>query len=153
MKFQVEADCEFTLSFRVPNWIAGKPTVTVNGTKTDVPKNCDQSGFLNIKKVWGNDEVQVYFPTNIIEEKLSDMPEKIAVLEGPIVLAGISNNDYGLKAPQGIHSVLRPAKEHTYSTFPWQQSTYKTINQGRETTFVPLYEITDEAYTVYWTKI
>ena len=153
LKFKVEADCEFTLSFRVPNWIAGKPTVTVNGTKTDVPKNCDQSGFLNIKKVWGNDEVQVYFPTNIIEEKLSDMPEKIAVLEGPIVLAGISDNDYGLKAPQGIHSVLRPAKEHTYSTFPWQQSTYKTINQGRETTFVPLYEITDEAYTVYWTKI
>ena len=73
-------------------------------------------------------------------------------MEGPIVLAGISDNDYGLKAPAGIPSVLRQAKEHTYTNFPWQQSTYRTIFQERETTFVPLYEITNEKYTLYWTK-
>lgn len=153
LKFNIEADSDFTLSFRIPSWIAGKPSVTVNGSEIDVPANCDKSGFLNIKKHWKDEEVIVYLPANLIESKLSDMPEKSAILEGPIVLAGISDNDYGLKAPQGLPSVLRQAKEHTYEAFPWQQSTYRTINQDRETTFIPLYEVTDQKYTVYWTKL
>lgn len=153
LKFKIEADSEFTLSFRIPSWIAGKPTVTVNGTEIDVPANCDKSGFLNIKKHWKDEEIIVYLPATLTESKLSDMPEKSAILEGPIVLAGISDNDYGLKAPQGIPSVLRQAKEHTYSEYPWQQTTYRTMNQERETTFIPLYEVTDQNYTIYWTKL
>lgn len=152
MRFQVKGDCEFTLSFRIPSWIAGKPSVTVNGVDIDVPGNCDKCGFLNIKKTWKDEEVIVYLPAAVTEASLSDMPEKAAVMEGPIVLAGISDNDYGIKAPAGIPSVLRKAQEHTYSTFSWQQSTYRTVSQDRETTFVPLYEVTDENYTVYWTK-
>ena len=80
------------------------------------------------------------------------MPEKVALMEGPIVLASLSDNDYGLKAPSGAASILRKAQEHTYSTFPWQQSTYRTVSQDKETTFIPLYEVTDQSYTVYWTK-
>ena len=98
-------------------------------------------------------EIIVYFSAAVTEASLSDMPEKAAVMEGPIVLAGLSDNDYGVKAPTGIPAVLRQAQEHTYSSFPWQQSTYRTISQEKEITFVPLYEITEEQYTVYWTKI
>lgn len=152
IKFHVQGNSEFTLSLRIPSWIAGKPTVTVNGNEIDVPGNCDKCGFLNIKKTWKDEEVVVYLNAALTEVSLSDIPEKAAVMEGPIVLAGISDNDYGLKAPTGIPSVLRQAKEHTYTNFPWQQSTYRTISQERETTFVPLYEITNEKYTLYWTK-
>lgn len=152
IKFHVQANSEFTLSFRIPSWISGKPSVTVNGNEIDVPGNCDKCGFLNIKKTWKDEEVVVYLNAALTEASLSDMPEKAAVMEGPIVLAGLSDNDYGLKAPTGIPSVLRQAREHTYTSFPWQQSTYRTISQERETTFVPLYEITNEKYTLYWTK-
>ena len=152
IKFQVQADSEFTLSLRIPSWIAGKPTVTVNGNEIDVPGNCDKCGFLNIRKNWKNEEIVVYLAATITESKLSDMPEKSAIMEGPIVLAGLSDNDYGIKTSNGIPGVLRQAQEHTYTTFPWQQSTYRTVGQDRETTFVPLYEVTDEKYTVYWTK-
>lgn len=152
LKFTVKADSEFTLSLRIPNWIAGRPKVTVSGSEINIPENCDKCGFLNIKKIWKEDEIIVYLPAEIRETKLSDIPEKAALMEGPIVLAGISDNDYGIKAPAGIASVLRKSQEHTYSTFPWLQSNYKTISQEKETTFVPLYEITDEQYTVYWTK-
>ena len=152
LKFSVHADCEFTLSFRIPDWIAARPKVTVNGTEVDVPSNCDKCGFLNVKRVWGDDEVIVYLPSGLRTRTLSDMSEKFALLEGPIVLAGLSDNDYGIKFPSGNEKVFRPVKEHTYSSFPWLQSNYKTVNQDRETTFIPLYDVTDEKYTLYWTK-
>lgn len=153
IKFKVEANSEFTLSLRIPSWIAEKPTVKINGSEIDVAGKCNKCDFLNIKKTWKDDEIIVYLSAAVTEASLSDMPEKAAVMEGPIVLAGLSDNDYGLKAADGLPAILRQAQEHTYSSFPWQQSTYRTISQEREITFVPLYEITEEQYTVYWTKL
>lgn len=159
LKFEVKAHSEFTLSFRIPNWIAGKPTVIVNGTEIDVPSNCDKCGFLNIKKNWTDSEISMYLPTELSEHTLSDAKDKCAIMEGPIVLAGLSDNDYSLRFPKKqdgtkvkLSYIMKKITEHTYATFPWRQSTYRTSLQDRETTFVPLYEITDETYTVYWTK-
>ena len=42
--------------------------------------------------------------------------------------------------------------EHTYGTFPWKQNYYQTRNQDRNILFKPLYEVTDETYTVYFSK-
>lgn len=152
LRFTVKADCEFTLSFRIPNWIAARPTVTVNGAEIDVPTSCDKCGFLNIKKHWTDDEVIVYLPAALTTVSLPDKPEKVAFMEGPIVLAGISDNDYGIKISNNLSESFDPVKEHTYSTFPWLQSTYTTKNQDKETVFKPLYEVTDEKYTLYWSK-
>ena len=152
LRFTVKADCEFTLSFRIPNWIAERPTVTVNGSEIDVPTSCDKCGFLNIKKHWTDDEVIVYLPAALTTVSLPDKPEKVAFMEGPIVLAGISDNDYGIKISDNLAESFDPVKEHTYSTFPWLQSTYTTKNQDKETVFKPLYEVTDEKYTLYWSK-
>ena len=152
LRFTVKANCEFTLSFRIPNWIAERPTVTVNGTEIDIPTSCDKCGFLNIKKNWSDDEVIVYLPAALTTVSLPDKPEKVAFKEGPIVLAGISDNDYGIKISDNLEESFDPVKEHTYSTFPWLQSTYTTKNQDKETMFKPLYEVTDEKYTLYWSK-
>ena len=80
------------------------------------------------------------------------MPEVSAVMEGPIVLAGLCEKDYGLTMEHNDPATaLRFNTEHTYSTFPWQQSTYRTAHQDENFTFVPLYDVTDERYTVYFT--
>lgn len=79
---------------------------------------------------------------------MSDVPEKVAFLEGSIGLAGLSDNNYGLTKNNTFQKLCK----HTYSTFPWQQSTYITRNQEKETIFMPLYDITDKTYTIYWTK-
>lgn len=148
MKFTIQANSEFTLAFRLPGWLTEQPKFYLNGAEIDVSI---KSGYLNIKKLWKDDVVTVYFPTKLTTTSLSDMPEKVAIQEGPIVLAGLTDNDYGLKYDD-LSKLLRPAKEHTYSAFPWQQSTYRTVNQSKETTFIPLYEVTDEQYTLYFTK-
>lgn len=154
LKFTVEAECDFTLSFRIPEWIAGRPTVTVNGNEIDVPNNCDKCGFLNIKKNWSNQKIIVYLPAALRSVSLSDSPEKFAVMEGPVVLAGLSEKNSGitLDSSGALEKVYRPVKEHTYSTLPWLQSCYRTVNQNEEIDFIPLYEVTDEKYTLYWTR-
>ena len=153
MKFTIAADAptDFTLSLRIPDWVNGKPTVTINGTAVDdITIN---NGFFDIKKTWENDTVSIYFPTALTLSSLPDMPELTAVLEGPVVLAGLCDSDRGLYMKENrAESALLPNTEHTYSTFPWLQSTYRTTGQPENISFVPLYDVTDEQYTLYFTE-
>ena len=59
---------------------------------------------------------------------------------------GIAGN---FEAPEEF---LFPRTEHTYSTFTWSQNEYVTRHQAKNFKLVPLYEVTDETYTVYFTE-
>lgn len=52
----------------------------------------------------------------------------------------------------GMLEILYPQFEHTYTVFPWKQNTYLTKKQPENFILRPLYEITDEPYTVYFTQ-
>lgn len=153
IKFTVRAEraSRFTISFRMPEWLAGDPGVSVNHKAvTDV---VTESGYLNIEREWKQDEVSIYLPSAPALSALPDRPELSAVVDGPIVLAGLCDADCGLYlSGERADSALSVSSEHTYSTFPWKQSTYITVNQPKNFTLVPLYDITDEQYTVYFTK-
>ena len=153
MKFTItaEAPTDFTLSLRIPDWVKGNPAVTINGVAVDdIAVN---NGFFDIHKTWENDTVSIYFQTALTLSSLPDMPELTAVLEGPVVLAGLCDADRGLYMKENnADSALLPNTEHTYSTFPWLQSTYRTTGQPENISFVPLYDVTDEQYTLYFTK-
>lgn len=140
----------FKLSLRIPDWISGRPTVILNGEEIRPAEN---NGFMEIEKEWLNDELIVYFPAALTVSELPDMPDKAAFLEGPIVLAGLCENDCGIVMEKGRpETALKSVTEHTYSTFPWLQSNYISVGQPREIKFVPLYDVTDETYTVYFTR-
>ena len=81
----------------------------------------------------------------------TDCTELAAAVDGPIVLAGLTDRDSGLigKTPEDIFSVRT---EHTYGTFVWKQNNYVTKNQPVNIEFKPLYDITDEQYTIYFTR-
>ncbi len=150
LKFSVNTDSadRFTISFRVPAWVNGAPEVEINGVKCDAPEIND--GYLNITSEWNNDTVQIFFPSHIVMEQLPDIPELAAAVDGPIVLAGITDADCGIKGD--VNDVLIQQTKHTYGTFPWKQNSYRTRNQERNFMLKPLYDITDETYTVYFTK-
>ncbi|MDE6728137.1 MAG: glycoside hydrolase family 127 protein [Oscillospiraceae bacterium] len=140
---------EFTLSLRIPDWVSGEPVILVNGEPV---KNVSEYGFCNIKRLWTDNVVNVYFPAALTVSALPDMQELTAFLEGPIVLAGLCGSDRGIKPQSGSpESALVNVTEHTYSTFPWQQSVYRTVGQTENFDLIPLYDITDETYTVYFT--
>lgn len=153
LKFHIAAETseKFTLSFRVPKWVKETPVVTINDEIIDALTVED--GYININRDWLLDDVLIYFPCRLEICPLPDMPHTFAFMEGPIVLAGICDEEkmiYGdLSRPDQI---LFPQYEHTYGIFPWKQSCYKTINQPQNIIFMPLYEITDERYSVYFNE-
>lgn len=150
LKFSVKCDkpVRFTLSLRVPEWAKGVE-LEVNGKNTAAPV---KDGWLDITADWQNDSVQVFFPSELRAETLPDMPELMSVVDGPIVLAGIIGSDCGINGADKLNEQFMPQREHTYGTFPWRQNSWRTRNQPQSVMFRPLYEVTDEEYTVYFTK-
>lgn len=151
LKFLINAEKRevFTLSFRVPKWVKDKPALTINNQKVDEVKIED--GYINISKEWSQDEILLYFPSRLEASSLPDLPDTLAIMEGPIVLAGICDGERELLCDKDkLNEVLIPQYEHTYSIFPWKQGSYKTLNQPQNINLIPLYDVTDEKYTVYF---
>ena len=152
MKFEIdtEAPVSFTLSLRVPGWVHGAPVVTLNGQLLEnLPV---QNGYIHLTRVWKTAILRIYFPAAMSLSYLPDLPRMAALLEGPVVLAGLCDADRGLALdPERIENTIVPCTEHTYDTFPWLQSCCRTLNQPENISFIPLYDVTDETYTVYFT--
>lgn len=150
-KFEIECsrESDFTISFRVPRWAQGNAALIMNGKKYEDTITAD--GYINIKKTWTKDVISLVFQSSLVMEILPDMPELSAVVDGPIVLAGLTDSDIGIEGnPDEPTGFLYPQTEHTYGTFPWKQGCYVTRNQPKNFTFKPLYDICDETYTVYF---
>ena len=153
--FKVKIHCadesEFTLSLRVPGWCAEKPLILSDGEKIEADIT---NGYINISKKWHENEIYIFFPSRIVSEPLADMPETAAFVDGPIVLAGLTAKDCGLRGDfSDPGEFIYQRTEHTYSTFVWRQNCYITRNQRENIEFKPLYDISDEEYTVYFTEI
>lgn len=152
----VSAPAEFTVSLRMPSWMESVPEISVDGdlVETSSLEAAMKSGYLDITKEWnGKSEIKIYLPAKLSYSYLPDRTDKLAVMEGPIVLAGVDCDDVGIRVPsENPEDVLFPVSEHTYDSFPWLQSTYRTKGQDKELTFIPLYDVMDEKYTVYFSK-
>ena len=83
----IEGPAEFTLMIRYPSWVAeGELKVDINGES--VPLSVKPSSFIAIDREWKTgDEVNVFFPMHNSIEQLPNVPEYMAFLHGPIVLA------------------------------------------------------------------
>jgi len=137
---------EFELKLRIPWWVQGKAKISVNGEQLDIC--CETSGFCTIKRVWGSDTVNIELPKGLTVCPLPDEPETYAFMEGPVVLAGLCDEDIVLHGDaQHPETILTPDNERMWSS--WVIS-YRTKGQDRNITFIPLYNIGYEKYKVYF---
>ena len=151
LRFSVrsEASAPFTLKLRVPAWCAGEPEVSLNGEPVPVEI---RDGYMRLTRAWKEDELDVFFPSAVRLEPLEGAPEMAACVEGPVVLAALTDHDGGFAVdPDCPESALLPEIPHTYDVFPWQQNTWRTRRQPVNFRLIPLYEVTDETYTLYLT--
>ena len=150
MKFNIHTDkpVKFALQLRMPWWLTEKATIKVNGVAETVSVI---NGFFTVNREWNNDEVYIEFPTKLTAVQLPGSKNKYAFMEGPVVLAGITDRETLLKGDvNSPETILSREYEHEYKIFPWKQSHYVTVNQPSNIRFVPLYEIADEKYTIYF---
>ncbi|MBR1864455.1 MAG: glycoside hydrolase family 127 protein [Ruminococcus sp.] len=146
-----EETAEFILSLRVPQWIKDRPALTIDGTLIDNYKVVN--GFINLKAAWDHSEINIVFQPRLRMETLPDLPDVAAVVSGPVVLAGLTDRDRGLNGDFTCpEEFLYPRTEHTYGTYVWKQDHFVTREQPENFLFVPLYEVTDEQYTVYFSQ-
>ena len=142
-----------SLALRIPEWASGDAELSVNGKIMLVNKNDDKlaNGYVIIPSVKNGAAIDISFLSEVKAERLPDDEGTAAFVDGPIVLAGLTADVdviYGDFENPG--DFLSPVSEHTYDTYIWLQNNYRTKKQPRSIKFVPLYDVKDEAYTIYF---
>jgi len=137
---------EFTLSLRLPWWLAGEATVTVDGERQHIASA--PASFIHLCRTWQHNRVRLELPKRLWTCPLPDEPGTVAFMDGPVVLAGLCDEERALYGdPAHPEALLAPDNEREFDT--WLGG-YRTVGQDRGVRFRPLYEIADERYTVYF---
>ena len=148
VRIRVECDkpSEWTLSLRIPAWIASQSILKENGNESPIQPN--DRGFFEIRRIWDQAEFTVLFPKQIRLSPIPDEPETVAFLEGPIVLAGLTDEERRIRMDRANPSAfLVPENERQWGDW---KDTFRLKGQERGLRFKPLYDIADEPYTVYF---
>ncbi|MCR5119825.1 MAG: glycoside hydrolase family 127 protein [Lachnospiraceae bacterium] len=153
LKFEVEneSDKPFTLKLRIPGWCVGTPSVIFKD-KASAAFEIEGSHILIKDIAAGKLAFNIVFASKVVAEALPDRPELVALVDGPIVLAGLTDKDCGIEMKGGVESALYQRTEHTYTSYVWKQNSYITVNQPENFELKALCDVTDEAYTIYFTK-
>ncbi|MBN1248976.1 MAG: glycoside hydrolase family 127 protein [Anaerolineae bacterium] len=141
-----EAPVTFALKLRLPWWLADEARLWVNGEP--MPVTGGPSSYAEIHRTWHRDIVRVELPKSLTTCPLPDEPQRMAFMDGPVVLAGLCDEERALLGdPADLTTILAPHNEREWGN--WLLG-YRTINQDRNLLFKPLHEIVDERYTVYF---
>jgi hypothetical protein len=159
VKIRTKTPKKFTLVLRRPYWAGDGFSVKVNGQSLkDLPPS---DSYVKISRVWRQDDtVDLTLPKVLRKEPLSDDPNRMALLWGPLVLAGdlgpeVRGDDGDEGKPPTPASPLVVANE------PLQQwllpesgkpGWFKTTGVGlaQDIEFAPFYELPRRKYAVYW---
>jgi hypothetical protein len=137
---------DFTLKIRMPWWLQGEPEVRVNGERQ--PGSAAPSSYRTLRRTWSEERISVTLPKGLTCEPLPDNPSQVAFMDGPVVLAGLCDDERTLSGdPANPDGMLTPHNEREWAEW---KSGYRTVNQRRNIRFVPLHEVVDEPYTIYF---
>ena len=136
---RVAAPVEFTLVVRVPGWAQG-PTCRVNGEGVPIA-----GGRVTIRRRWSDgDRIELSLPMSMSVETLPGDPTMAAFVYGPVVLAAASPHAPELGVPPSRAAAL------TTVTDPARLRFAVPLVSGHVVPLVPLNEIVDEPYGVYF---
>jgi len=160
LKLTMTAQKKFTLALRRPEWAGDGFTVTVNGQP--VPDLPPPDSYVEITRAWRDgDTVALVLPKRLHEEPLPDNPRRVALMWGPLVLAGDlgpanQRGGYGRRGQQPQNIPVFVAAEQPPADWlkpvPGQPGTFRTDGVGQPTnvTFKPFYELPERTYGIYW---
>jgi len=166
---QVTLKCEgsvaMELKIRYPSWARDGLTVTVNGRAEKL--DGAPGAYVTLKREWRDgDRVEIRAPMKLHLEELPGNPDTVAILYGPVVLAGGLGvdgmpNPYardqcdfnGVPSPE-VPVFLGDAKKllgsiHAVAGEPLTFQT-RDIGRPRDVTLIPFYRMHHQRYSVYW---
>lgn len=142
---------KFALKLRRPYW-AKDFELLVNGKKANA--ETDKDGFLVIDRIWKKGDQIIFTPQKSLHsEPLPDNASRIAILYGPIVLAGDLGEtmpDAAFGAPvlltenRNIADWIIPVNNHP------MHFKLKGVGKPFDPELKPFYQTNDNYYSVYW---
>ena len=138
---------EFTLRLRLPGWLSGPAGISLNdGARESAAPTPGR--WHTIRRTWHNDTVRIDLPKALTTCPMPDAPEMVAFMEGPTVLAGLVDGERMLVGdPARPGEILTADDERRWDRW---FARYRTRGQERNFRLVPLNEIDDQNYTVYF---
>ena len=163
LRVRASAPTRFNLKVRHPSWCA-RATATVNGhhwIESTTP-GC----YIDIDRTWHDrDIIEVRLPMQLRQEELPNAPGLVAVMYGPIVLAGrlgtegisqgadmiVNERTSGdmLNIPMALPQLPENAQIKRASMRNLSFS-IRALRPDREIELVPWHRISHERYTLYW---
>ncbi len=146
-RYTITADSvNAVLKFRMPWWLSDTMLIEINGEPFDYIK---EKGHAIVEREWKTgDSIDVTLPKKLHVWPLPDRKDTVAFLDGPITLVGLTENDMMLYGDIDEPENFFIADDERRWTI-WQPY-YRTINQYLNVKFVPIYEVCNERYTVYF---
>lgn len=144
IKSQTEKELEILI--RIPEWANGKTNILINGE--EVNEESKPGTFVSIKQVWKEDIIHLELGKKISVNYLPGAENTVAFLDGPVVLAGLCDEERVLYTDKELPEELLVAdNEREWGNW---MNTYKTVHQDRGIRFIPLYQVGYEKYAVYF---
>jgi DUF1680 family protein len=167
LSFKSRRPVKLALRIRYPSWARRGITLTINGAKQKI--EAQPGSYVTIEKNWrSGDIVDVRLPMSLWTEAMPDDPKMVALLYGPIVLAGDLGQEglnnalrYGPLSPQlgRLQPVVVPAFVSDEQNLLGQVKpvannplNFRTqhLGQPNDVSLAPFYKLYDHRYNVYW---
>jgi DUF1680 family protein len=169
------AGANFALKVRLPWWATKGAEVKINQAKVEA--SAAPGTYLALERKWKDgDVVEIAMPMSLYAEPINDDPNLVAVMYGPMVMAGLVFNDTAFKGDkQNVAMWLEPASGTELArsdrvakygdSLPDEVShpsyevglrrerialTFKTKSPNPLVQFVPLYQVTYQPYGIYF---
>ena len=152
LSLRLERPLESTLRIRRPFWATGEMTLRVNGQPQEV--SAKPGSYIELRRTWQDgDRVAIELPMSLRIEAMPDNPDRIAILYGPLVLAG----EFGDRKPEPWVPVLMtqdPDPSNWIERIPGPMLRFRTVGVGRPSDFtlIPLYRLHGQWYSVYFDR-
>ncbi len=153
-----------TFEIRRPYWAGPGYEIKVNGKK--VATDGKPESYESIKREWRNgDRIEVTLPMRLSVVPMANDSDKVAIMYGPIVLAGelggyiplpyAKENNQFFDIPDvsvpNLEIAGKPVDDWL-KPVPGKPLHFRTVGVGipHDVEMKPLYEISHQHYTVYW---
>lgn len=166
LTFQAKESVTLGVKIRVPYWATQGVQVRVNGRLQQV--EVKPRSYLTLNRTWHDgDRINLKFPMRVHMHRTMDDPNTVALLYGPIVLAGTLGRE---RMPETLYFANHRA--HGNDPTPpvpvltgkdpdpanWVKRVaddrleFHTVNaaEPEDVTLLPVYRIHDQRYAVYW---
>ncbi|HUA38170.1 MAG TPA: beta-L-arabinofuranosidase domain-containing protein [Candidatus Sulfopaludibacter sp.] len=165
LTFQCRQPVKLALKIRWPAWAESPPGISINGQAQTV--SGQPASYVTLDRQWHDgDVVKIHLPMSLRTEPLPGTTNLLAVLYGPIVLAGELGAS-GMPADPDAKDQTKFVKwppapvpvfvadddsilKHIRATRRPLTFRTKYLARPEDVTLVPFYEVQHQRYTVYW---